>query len=255
MGKTTTQCNDQFRKYVRLLLQRPKSTSNLGWICVHTYSKHTERVYISVDQRQHYWDKAIPVSWLDVHLSNEWHLNPKRVLVTAISASICARLEEIRRRRAQHPVDLRRHDPTFGEDLLHWDTWFYNEHDDLHHDPAFAEDSPHWDTWFYNEHDGQRRSFFGTPTPRALERPQRTRAPAHKPPCGSAVKEDEAFKKAHEDSQLDKFAEWHVPPLALAESAAAAVVPPSLSVPEAEQQESWPLSPLVGVDDHDALHA
>lgn len=149
----------------------------------------------------------------------------------AVPASGHAGLEEIRRRRTQLP-------------------------DDLRHDPAFAEGSPWWDTWFYDEHDQRRRSFFANPAPRAPARPQRARAPAHDSSRGPVVKEeedveDEAFKKALEDSQLDELAEWLGLPVALAESAAAAAAaplppPPSPPAPEPEQQEPWPLAPLVG---------
>lgn len=52
--------------------------------------------------------------------------------------------------------------------------------------------------------------------------------------------EDEAYKKAIEDSQL---AQWPDLPLALAESAAE---PPPSPALEPEQHEPWPPEPLVG---------
>ena len=94
------------------------------------------RPYLNKAKCQWYWDNAIPVPWPDVHLPEDWHLNPERIPVPPVPKNGLARENEILRRHAELPPDLRRH-------------------------PSFAMDSPHWDTWFTDEHDIRRRSFFG----------------------------------------------------------------------------------------------
>ena len=59
----------------------------------------------------------VPVRWSDVHLLDDWHLNPQRILVPPIPASGRDRAVEISRRRS------------LPQDLLT--------------DPAYALDSPH----------------------------------------------------------------------------------------------------------------
>ena len=86
------------------------------------------RPYLNGTTCQWYWDNAVPLPLPDVHLADGWHLNPERIPVPPVPTSGRARAEEIQRRRAQLPPNLRA-DPAFSANSPFWDSWFKDEHD------------------------------------------------------------------------------------------------------------------------------
>ena len=108
------------------------------------------RRYVRVEEAQWHWENAVPVRWSDVHLPDNWHLNPQRIPVPPIPTDPTARAVEIARRRSLLPNHLL-------------------------DDPAYAASSPYWDQWFREEHDERRRSYFA-PAPEPPS--ERTEYPA-----------------------------------------------------------------------------
>ena len=110
--------------------------------------KKRRRRYVRVEECWWHWNNATPVYWPDVHLPDDWHLNPQRIPVPPIPASGRSRAVEIARRRRLLPPDL------------------YN-------DPAYAPASRNWDRWFAAEHDDRRRTYFApAPTPPTGQLPE-----------------------------------------------------------------------------------
>lgn len=128
------------------------------------------------------------VPWPNANLLLGWHLNPDRVLVSAVPALGRARLVEIHRHHAQLLADLRR-------------------------DPAYAVDSPKWDMWFIDEHDQRRRSCFDGA-------PHASGVLAAPPPPPVVQEEDqeaeetyiaaleEDIRRAIEESEFEELAKW-----------------------------------------------
>lgn len=56
--------------------------------------------------------------WPDVHVANDWHSNPERVLVSVVPTFSRTRTLEIHRLRVLLPDELV-HDPTFVDDSLY----------------------------------------------------------------------------------------------------------------------------------------
>ena len=57
-----------------------------------TKKKKRMRRYVRVEECWWHRNNATPVYWPDVHLPDEWHLNPQRIPVPPIPASGQARL-------------------------------------------------------------------------------------------------------------------------------------------------------------------
>ncbi|VAH84094.1 unnamed protein product [Triticum turgidum subsp. durum] len=93
------------RRRVALVIETPPGAA----------SHMRERTYVPITQFRHYWEQAIHVPWLDVHLPNGRHLNPERVTVPVVLASGHARAEEIRRRQDLLPTKFV-HDRPFTKD-------------------------------------------------------------------------------------------------------------------------------------------
>ena len=83
---------------------------------------------------------------------------------------------------------------------------------DLLHDPRYAVKTPLWDTWFRGDQDMRRKSFFASracaPTTPCVSVPSPSPSPPSLLQAMDVDEEDKAFKKALEDSKIDRFKEW-----------------------------------------------
>jgi hypothetical protein len=80
-----------------------------------------DRVYVPVKLARQLYADGEPVPWSDVNLLARWHLNSRRVPVPPVPRDGPEHLQEIRRRCALLPMDLRR-DPAFDIGSLNKDT-------------------------------------------------------------------------------------------------------------------------------------
>jgi hypothetical protein len=80
---------------------------------------------MSVEIAQALYDQNAPVGLHGVHLPSGWHLNAMRVPVPPVPRRGWARRDEIQRRRAILPLDLRE-DPAFAMDSEWWDRPAYD---------------------------------------------------------------------------------------------------------------------------------
>ncbi|KAE8773774.1 hypothetical protein D1007_53926 [Hordeum vulgare] len=60
-----------------------------------------QRIIIPVHQAQWHWEHRIPLPYPDVTLPHDWHLDPERIPVPALSRSTRAYVEEVSRRRQE----------------------------------------------------------------------------------------------------------------------------------------------------------
>ena len=94
--------------------------------------RQRQRVNVPVHQAEWHWQNRQPLSYADVTLPHDWHLDPDRIPVPAAPRSARAHAEEVRRRRALLTSEQRR-------------------------EAAYATDSPNWVRWFAFEHEEARR--------------------------------------------------------------------------------------------------
>jgi hypothetical protein len=85
-------------------------------------------MYVQVNVTHSFAEQGVPLSWPDVHLPHEWHLNQARVQVPAIPRAGHGRRRDILRRHAFLLADLRQ-DPAYTFDSPVWDQWSEAEHD------------------------------------------------------------------------------------------------------------------------------
>jgi hypothetical protein len=82
--------------------------------------KERNRPYMNVEIVQALYDQNASMGLRDIHLPGSWHLDAKRVPEPLVPRHGQERRDEIRRRRAILPPDLRE-DPAFTMDSKWWD--------------------------------------------------------------------------------------------------------------------------------------
>ncbi|KAE8795158.1 Pre-mRNA-processing factor 39 [Hordeum vulgare] len=88
-----------------------------------------QRVNVPVHQVEWHWQHRVPLPYPDATLSHDWHLDPERILVSAVPRSARAHTEEVRCQRALLTPEQRR-DPSYATDLSNWARWFAFEHEE-----------------------------------------------------------------------------------------------------------------------------
>ncbi|KAE8812337.1 hypothetical protein D1007_10694 [Hordeum vulgare] len=91
-----------------------------------------ERISVPVHHVRWHWKHDISLQYPDVTLLHNWHVDPKRILVSAVLQSARMHAEEVSRRQRQLTREQRLN-------------------------PAYVADSPNWEVWFALEHEEQRR--------------------------------------------------------------------------------------------------
>ncbi|KAE8788525.1 hypothetical protein D1007_37453 [Hordeum vulgare] len=91
-----------------------------------------EHVNVPMHQVEWHWQHSVPLTYPEATLPHDWHLDPERIPVPAVSWSARVLAEQVRRRRVLLTPDQRR-------------------------DLAYATDSPNWASWFAFEHEEARR--------------------------------------------------------------------------------------------------
>ena len=78
--------------------------------------RQRQRVNVLVHQAEWHWQHRQPLSYTDVTLPHDWHLDPDRIPVPPAPWSVRAHAEEVRRRRALLTAEQRR-DNAYATDL------------------------------------------------------------------------------------------------------------------------------------------